>query len=637
MCRTKIRTLNVFILNAVMSVAVGVAAYPVPTVFPDPTLNGIGIQKTMTKLVNGQAVKIVFFGQSIVATDINQWPDSLTKYLRNRFPTAAITMVNAAISGCSADCMLSNNNVATKLVPQNPDLIILYIYYHVEPEMEAMIRQIVSQMPNTEVLLFNDHFSPATTHWSPEGQASEIPWEDASSWDYIPAMCEKYGFGFLDIRTPWNSYLASFYKGHDSLTIDGIHLNPIGQNLMSLLPRPYFIVRRDTIPPVIDSIAGSGKKIWIRFSEKVDSITAKTSSNYSISGGTSVLGVMLNADKRTVVALTSASLTGGTYTVSVSNVKDRAGNTMAAAQKSVTLPPVPAGWSSCDIGRVFTPGNTTINSTTGDLTLRGGGEHASPMNCAWPSGNNIAWSSSNNPCDPYWLWRNEFQYAYKTLEGDFTLTAHISNTDSLNGKSQAGIIIREDLQYISKFVALNTVKKGYLDYVKRVGLLDSIIPVKPRSASAANLWLRLRRTGATIEAFTSADTSAWTNQGTTSLPMTSQVTAGVFVCGNEYSLGPYIAKFNNVTLASTTHVQQRDNTPEGKSPLQFTNLKNRVVITGLTGGIESEIEVFNLQGKTLSRHATKSPSYVVLLPRGGVYIISVRNGKNSMWRQAIFS
>jgi regulation of enolase protein 1 (concanavalin A-like superfamily) len=599
--------------------------YPTPIVYPDSTLSGIGIQKTMAKLSGGQPVKIVFFGQSIVAG--NSWVDSLTKYLRTKFPSSAITMVNAAIGGCAAECMTGNNNVESKLVPQRPDLVILYIYYHMEPDMEALIKQMVAKLPGAEILVFNFHYSPATTTWSPEGQASEIPWEDAASWDYLPALCEKYNLGYLDIRAPWVSYLASFYNGKDALTVDGIHLNSIGQNLMSLLPRPYFAVRHDVVAPTVDSIRAQGKKLWIRFSEKIDSASATTSLNYSISGGPTITNVTLNADKRTAVALVAATLAGGTYTVGIDKVKDRAGNTMAPVQKNVTVT-TQTGWASCDIGRVFTPGSTVINAATGEFSLRGGGEHASPINCAWVT--------ANNPCDPYWIWRNEFHYAYKTLEGDFTLTAQINNTDSCNAKSQVGIIVREDLQYLSKFVAINTVKMGRLDFVKRTNPPDSITLVKPRSNRNANLWLRLRRTGASFEAFTATDTSSWASEGVTSLPMTSQVTAGLFVCGNEYSRGPYTAKFRNVSIALppvATAPGPMAEPPEQSGCVVGVTAKG-IIVRKLKTAEPIVISIDDVRGRTMLKIPVQRESCVISrsLPGGsGVYILSV-NGQASTHR-----
>ena len=84
----------------------------------------------MEKLTNRHEVKLVYFGQSIVATDMNWWPERFTQFLEDTYPSASITAVNKAISGHSAERMLTDNTVETLLVPEHPDLIIFYIYYH---------------------------------------------------------------------------------------------------------------------------------------------------------------------------------------------------------------------------------------------------------------------------------------------------------------------------------------------------------------------------------------------------------------------------------------------------------------------------------------------------------------------------
>ena len=481
-----------------------VSAYHTPTVFPDSNLAGINIQKSVGKLVNGDSIRILYFGQSIVSkvatgSFINWWPDSVTRSLRAKYPTAKIKDTNAAISGCDCTCMLADSNVKKILVPWRPDLIVLYIYFHVETQMEAFIKQIVSLVPNAEVVVFDFHWSlPKDTHWNPAGQQSEVPWEDALSWDYLPFLCEKYKLGYLDIRTPWDAYQATYFPGRagqDSLTnpADGIHLtNTNGNYLMWQLVKTYFVPQITTRVPTVDSASALGRKVWITFSEKIDSVSARTAGNYSIdSNAAPITGLTLNPDFRTVTLYTASTLTEGNHVIGIGNVKDRNGNTIAPGTQKSVMVATPTSWSSMDIGRVYVPGSTSINTAAGVLTMRGNGEHASPMNCAWAASSTPVLP---NPCYPYWMWRNEFQYAYQTLTGNFTFTAQISNVDSLIWKSQAGIMIREDVLYLSKFVAINTLKdssSARFEYVERTNLMDTIVSVKPRSnKTSAALWLR---------------------------------------------------------------------------------------------------------------------------------------------------
>ena len=622
------------VLSLLVSCAVSIVwAYNAPTLYPDPALSGIGIEKSMAKLAGGKALKIVYFGQSITSNTgvVNWWPDTVTNYLKAKYPLASITAYNAAISGCDAKCMTDGDNITSKLVPQNPDLIVLYIYFHLENEMEAMIKQIVSKLPNTEVVIFDFHYSLPLSNWvATGGSKSEVPWEDALSYDYLPWLCEKYSLGYLDIRTPWVKYLEDYNNKVDNGLLtnksDGIHLTPQGNWIMAEFVKPYFIARpADTVSPAIDSISALGNKIWIRFGEKVDSVSATTNANFIVDGGSpSVASAVLNPDKRTVTIVTASPLSDGSHAIAVKNVKDRAGNVMATIQKNVTEAAA-AGWNSIDIGRVYTPGSLTMDQTTGDFTLRAGGEHASPMNCAW--------GAMANPCFPYWMWRNEFRFAYKTLSGDFTLTAHVTNLDSAHMLSQAGIMVREDLQYLSKFTAINTFKQGggYFDYVKRTGLLDTIAAVKPRSVKTALSWLRLARTGAVMEAFTSSNGTAWTSEGATQAPMTDQVFAGPFLCGNEYSKGPFRAIFSNVSITQPAAVSMGRNTAACRNVPRLSVKGKIVIIDGLEKGVSSDIVFFDIKGRMLREGRTDQASYRARVPQmgNGVFLAAIKHDGQS--------
>jgi regulation of enolase protein 1 (concanavalin A-like superfamily)/lysophospholipase L1-like esterase len=629
--KKKLQVMSAAVFGVFCFVVSSIGAYSRPVLFPDTLLSGVAIEKTMAKLTSGQAVKIAYFGQSIISSagPTNWWPDTLTHYLKAKYSGATITATNAAISGYDAKKMIDMNIVSSQLAPLAPDLIVLCIYFHWESQMEALIKQIVAQLPNAEMIILNYQYSlPADTHWNPTAQKSEVPWEDALSWDYLPWLCEKYHFGYLDIRTPWIKYIADFCNGVDQLTnaADGIHLSPQGQWLMAELIKPYFVVKKtDSVQPVIDSLFGHGNKLWIRFSEKVDTVSAVAPSNYVLDGSANaVKSISLNPDRRTIVALVASELAIGSHSVSVSNIKDRAGNAISAQTQKNLIITSQSTWSSCDIGRVFTPGSSIINQVIGEFTVKGGGELASPMGCAWES------TDMANRCDPFWIWRNEFQFAYKTQKGDFTLTARLGNSDGLDSISQVGIIVREDLQYLSKFVAIDRYKKngGYFEYVKRTDLWDSIVSVNPPAAKSAAAWLRLKRAGDTVEAFTSSDGQAWTTQGKTMVPMTDQVEAGLFVCGNEYAAGPFAAKFDNVSLNGSAGAAWRPQFGAGSHAPRIELNGRRLSISCLQKGHLSEIKIHDLSGRLLWQGSTRNSEYLALLPHfnNGVHIISIKDG-----------
>jgi hypothetical protein len=84
----------------------------------------------------------------------------------------------------------------------------------------------------------------------------------------------------------------------------------------------------DVTPPTIDHVfsVGDPNRVTVAFSEPLDPVTAQTAGSYAISGGIGVVSAVLAGDGGTVTLTTSALAEGVSYTLSVSDVEDLAGN-----------------------------------------------------------------------------------------------------------------------------------------------------------------------------------------------------------------------------------------------------------------------------------------------------------------------
>jgi fibronectin type 3 domain-containing protein len=87
----------------------------------------------------------------------------------------------------------------------------------------------------------------------------------------------------------------------------------------------------DTTPPHIARVAANGDstQVIVAFSEPVQQTSAKTAANYAIDNGATVSAAAMGADSNIVVLTTSALSAGIEYALSVVNVQDRVGNTIA--------------------------------------------------------------------------------------------------------------------------------------------------------------------------------------------------------------------------------------------------------------------------------------------------------------------
>lgn len=90
-------------------------------------------------------------------------------------------------------------------------------------------------------------------------------------------------------------------------------------------------VQADLTPPTISAVVGTPDRVTLTFSEPVDGASAETLSNYGLSDGLTINSVSVSAEEPAVVVLLTSHQTLWTdYTVTVSEVKDRFGNTIAS-------------------------------------------------------------------------------------------------------------------------------------------------------------------------------------------------------------------------------------------------------------------------------------------------------------------
>ena len=202
----------------------------------EPTwVAGTNIQRTMRLLATAtparrNRVKVLFYGQSITRQD---WWKAVEADLRRRFPNADLTVENRAIGGFAADRL--RRTALHDLPASYPDLVVLHDYGG-EPDYEALVR-VVRSTTAAEVLVQSDH-----EVWT--GPESERPrgerWHDAHV-GWLRDLARRYRLGFVDVRTPWQAYLAKQGLSASALLVDGVHLNAKGCDLMAALVEPALV------------------------------------------------------------------------------------------------------------------------------------------------------------------------------------------------------------------------------------------------------------------------------------------------------------------------------------------------------------------------------------------------------------
>ncbi len=166
--------------------------------------------------------------------------------------------------------------------------------------------------------------------------------------------------------------------------------------------------------------------------------------------------------------------------------------------------PLPAGWTSADIGAVGTArGASVYDSAASAFTVTGGGADI-------------------------WGTADAFHYAYTTLSGDGRLEARVRTVDAAAPWTKAGVMIRDSLDPASAH-ALMLVSAGKGTAFQRRALAGGVTTSTSGGLLAAPRWVRVERSGTTLTAFQSADGVAWTLVGTESIPMRATVLVGLAV------------------------------------------------------------------------------------------------------------
>ena len=224
----------------------------------------------------------------------------------------------------------------------------------------------------------------------------------------------------------------------------------------------------------------SAPPVWLRLRREGDAITAFTR--------------VSDTDSWTIVG--TQTLTGLAESVSVglAVTSHSDGITATARFDNLALTPIqpslPAGWESRDVGAVASAGEATFDGTT--FTVRGSGADI-------------------------WGVSDEFQYAHTLVSGDFDVSARVASIDSLHPWTKAGLMIRDGIALDARHASIFATSANGVAFQRRsdAGGLSVHTSGPP---DVPPVWLRLRREGDVVTAFTRASAQgAWTPVGSQTL------------------------------------------------------------------------------------------------------------------------
>ncbi|HYM25701.1 MAG TPA: hypothetical protein VEU08_20925, partial [Vicinamibacterales bacterium] len=241
---------------------------------------------------------------------------------------------------------------------------------------------------------------------------------------------------------------------------------------------------------------------WVRLDRAGDVFTGFESADGSTWTQVSQQTIPMAASVFIGIAVTSHTTSASTTAV-VTNVTLTGGGTGGTGNG------LPAPWTDADVGSVTIAGSASYDSGSATFTVTASGADV-------------------------WGTADAFHYVYQPLNGNGTITAHVTSVQKANVWSKAGVMIRETLDADSAqaFMLVSAAKGVALQWRATTGGTSSNVA---GSTSAPPRWLRLTRSGNTITGFESADGTTWMQVSSQTISMASNVYVGLAVVSHATS------------------------------------------------------------------------------------------------------
>ena len=376
--------------------------------------------------------------------------------------------------------------------------------------------------------------------------------------------------------------LADAVRAHTNMTLSTADVNSVVAYLQQIgseettapIPPPPPDVTAPSVPANLQATAVSSSRIDLSWSASSDNIGGSGLAGYRIyrDGGATAIATV------TTTTYSNTSLTANTgYSYRVRSY-DNAGNESALSSTAAATTPAAPTWSSGDIGAVAAAGSFTDNGTS--LTITGSGADI-------------------------WGTADEFQFAYRALSGDGTMTARVTSLSNGNSWSKVGLMVRETSAANSRHgtMYLGAGKGASFQYRTNNGGTTAgdngdLVTTIPR-------WIRIERVGNIVRGYFSPDGVTWTLRGTvtfTALP--ASVLIGVaYTSHADGTVGN--ATLDNISITTATPPP-----PDTTAPTVPANLQATAVSTSridLTWGASTDTGGSGLANYRVFRNGGATP------------------------------
>jgi len=250
---------------------------------------------------------------------------------------------------------------------------------------------------------------------------------------------------------------------------------------------------------------------WLKLTRAGSTITAYTSTDGNIWTQVGNASVAMN-NPVTIGLFVTSHNSGALSTATFDNVNVSAGGSTSG---------LPSPWTDTDIDNATPAGSAGFANNA--FTIKGGG--------------NDIWGTPGRNLD-------QFHYVSQPLSGNATITARVTSQTNTSDWAKAGVMVKQSTTAGSDYALLGVTPANGMtfqyDFTGSVGVGNYTFP---------NAWVRLKRVGSTITAYTSTDGNIWTHVGSTTITLSDPITAGLFATSHN-SGALSTATFDNVSVTT---------------------------------------------------------------------------------------
>lgn len=194
------------------------------------------LPKTMERLKNGDSLRMVLLGDSIIG---NTCASNFDLLMGRKYPNCDIKKIPSTRSSTGCAWYQHENRVQAYVTDKNPDFLIIGgISNGLDPEaVRSVIRQVRAQNPGLEILFITPVFGALRD-------------DHIARWSFIPAegsfragmkkVCEEEKCAFFDMTAPWWKYVQESGKTYGWFMGDAVHANARGCQIIGRLLEIYF-------------------------------------------------------------------------------------------------------------------------------------------------------------------------------------------------------------------------------------------------------------------------------------------------------------------------------------------------------------------------------------------------------------